>query len=452
MNFKCKIHWIVASINVKHNYIKVSRVNSCFYRFLCVIVFMLATTNHVYAEAKLNSHYIIAFDLSLWDKYDSDYNSKKVLSRIESLLEQSGFDGKEDYLSIVGYTMYLDPPSQEDFVMPFTWANDGPALWRKTNGESLEDVFPYWPIGQPELKPDTWKYASMQSLAKPYAVMETANRFSETGVEHTVSDRVFVLLVTDNVVNGTDDNYFEEWKNVSTCGERSPYKTGFDRVKNDVFTTMRGFNELFSFYHIRECNISEDGVYKIIQYEVLPNQIPSLNSVSDFPSLLPLKRIKGGYRMNLEISPINPNYEIKEIQIFDSSGQLLCETHNGVFDVEIPSNDLILGDTLSVAMTLHYKDGVYNGLRMSCNNERYERALVVNQVVKLQDEAKVLGLLPLTDSYWWWSYDDAFTAVMIWDLIILVIFIIAIALVLYICFVIINRYRPSNKNIKIKKI
>ena len=439
-------------MNVNHDYNKLLMVNNCSLRYVCVIVIMLLTTNYAFAEVKQSSHYVVAFDLSILDKYDSVYRSKSILSKIESFLKQSGFDGKEDYLSFVGYTMYLDPPSQEYFVMPFTWANDGPALWRKINGESLEDVFPYWPIGQPELKPDTWKYASMQSLAKPYAVMETANRFSETGVEHTVSDRVFVLLVTDDVVNGTDDNYFEEWKNVSTCGKYSPYKTGFDRVENDVFTTMRGFNELFSFYHIRECNISEDGGYKIIQYEVLPNQIPSLNSVSDFPSLLPLKRIKGGYRMNLEISPINPNYEIKEIQIFDSSGQLICETCNGVFDVEIPSDDLIIGDTLSVAMTLHYKDGVYNGLRMSCNNERYQKALVVNQVVKLQDDAKILGLMPLTDSYWWWSHDDAFTAVMIWDLIILVLFIIAMALVLYICFVIINRYRPSNKNIKIKKI
>lgn len=33
MRLKRKIHWIVASINVKHNYIKVSRVNSRFFAY-----------------------------------------------------------------------------------------------------------------------------------------------------------------------------------------------------------------------------------------------------------------------------------------------------------------------------------------------------------------------------------------------------------------------------------
>lgn len=105
-----------------------------------------------------------------------------------------------------------------------------------------------------------------------------------------------------------------------------------------------------------------------------------------------------------------------------------------------------------ICMSLQYKDGLYNGCLVSYRNEDFSSGMTQVQQVQLQDEAKVLGLLPLADFFWWWSGDDVFTAVMIWDVVILLILIVAIALVLYRCWLKINSYRPSDDKLKITKV
>ena len=85
----------------------------------------------------------------------------------------------------------------------------------------------------------------------------------------------------------------------------------------------------------------------------------------------------------------------------------------------IPSEKVKVGDVISLSLTVILKDGLYDGVIISPANTRYHDGMVVNQVVKIQNEAKILGILPLSDSFWWWFPNDIFSAVMIWDLLIL---------------------------------
>lgn len=121
-------------------------------------------------------------------------------------------------------------------------------------------------------------------------------------------------------------------------------------------------------------------------------------------------------------------------------------------DFTISSDDIHTGDTLIVSLSLAMKDGYYNGTLISENNPRYKDGMTSKQIVKIQDEAKVLGLMPLADIFWWWFPNDVFTAVMIWDLIILLIVIVIVGYILYRCFVRINAYKPSNDKLKITKV
>lgn len=77
--------------------------------------------------------------------------------------------------------------------------------------------------------------------------------------------------------------------------------------------------------------------------------------------------------------------------------------------------------------------------------------MTVNQLIKIQNETKILGVLPLSDSFWWWFPNDIFSAILIWDLIIILAFIIVIGYIFYRCFVRINTYKPSNDKITINK-
>ena len=198
--------------------------------------------------------------------------------------------------------------------------------------------------------------------------------------------------------------------------------------------------------------LTPDGNYKIIPYEVVAAEKPSIHSVTDMPSPLPLKRVRGGFKLNMETQAINPKYQISSIDIATVQGDSLGRSEDGTFDFVIPSSAISEGDTLLVAMKLLLKDGFYNGAAISPINDRYRAGMSVKQVVKLQDEAKVFGRLPLNDFFWWWYPNDILRAVILWDFIIGLICAIVFGFMLYVAFVRINRYKPSDNNLKITKI
>lgn len=418
---------------------------------LVMLLLVLSNLFAVHASA-ISTHYIIAFDQSV-GKYHSDYLSPKTLVSLTTILKGADFNPENDYLSMVGYTMEMGEPSLDRFVRPYMNFEGDTIKWLTLHDVDLSTMFKDWPQGQPLLNPHGSPYGSMQSLSKPYIVMETHT----TTASSKYADRTIMLLVTDEVVNGTDDNYAQEWNNVSTSLGADYLK--FKDLAQGVFSKMQSFNEEFKFVQVplgknkkTRFALSSDGVYKIIPYEVVAVDKPSIHSVTDFPSPLPLQRIRGGFKLAVETKSINEKYEIHQIALYNKNGKQLGQVSDGDFDLIISSNDVHAGDTLVASLSLRMKDGFYNGTLISSDNFRYKKGMVSKQVVKIQDEAKVLGLIPLSDAFWWWFPNDIFTAVMVWDLIILIIVIVMVGYILYMCFVRINSYKPSNDKLKITKI
>lgn len=400
----------------------------------------------------LPNHYIIAFDRSVGGR-STYYESSEILKIIDSTLFENQFNYNQDYVSIVGYTMEYGKPSIDRYVRAFS-CNGTPVIWFKLDGKNISDLFPDWPDGQPSLDYDSSPYGSMQSLAKPYSVIETQGKKKSDAF----ANRTFLYVITDEVVNGTDDNYQQEWINASTCYGAN--YSEFNSISNGVFRTLQLFNEEFKFLQtklnkggsmVSRIPISPDGVYKIVPYEVVSVDRPSVYAITNMPSPLPLQRVKGGFLLKLDTHSLFEKYIIKNIDILTSDGQLLGSTDSGSLDLFIPSEKVNVGDTISLSLTVILKDGLYDGVVISPTNTRYQDGMVVNQVVKVQNEAKILGILSLSDSYWWWFHNDLFSAVMTWDLIILLILIFIVGYIFYRCFVIINTYSPSNDKIKINK-
>lgn len=416
---------------------------------LCVVSGWVYNSSEANA-ADLVKHYIIAFDQSVGN-YKPVYSSPTTLGVINSVLVENGFNRETDHLSVVGYSMPLGNPSSEDFVQPYTDKNGLPIIWTSVTGDALSDYFPNWPQGQPTLNAAKAPFGSMQSLAKPYIVMETHTHDGDT----VNADKTIMLIVSDEVINGTDDDYRQEWNHVSVTPGANTAK--FRSLSGDVFKTMNDFNEEFKFvqaplkYKGQEQSripLTADGNYKIIPYEVVAAEKPSIHSVTDMPSPLPLKRVRGGFKLNMETQAINPKYQISSIDIATAQGDSLGRSEDGTFDFVIPSSAISEGDTLLVAMKLLLKDGFYDGAAISPVNDRYRAGMSVKQVVKLQDEAKVLGLFPLKDIFWWWFPNDIFTAVLFWDCI-LVLFFIWIILILVKKF---SAYSPLSEKITLRPV
>lgn len=417
-----------------------------FYVLILLCCFYLPVSAAGHSQSK---HVIVAFDQHVDKKYKTDLFSPRVLTLVDDLLNNNDFDRAHDYLSVVTYTLNMVEPDFSEYVKPCTY-NGSSFKWLHIGSQRLIDMFPHWPVGLPAR--NGAYYSSTQSLAKPFIVMET--KLSE---DDTITvDQTIILLISDHVVNGVNDDYQREWVQVSTSLNSNT--SLFKSQEKKVFSKMEAFFEDFKFsrFKVRLPNnrtsdtipISSDGKFCIVPYKVVPAERPSIHSVTDLPSPIPMVRVRGGFMVKTDPHSLKDKYSISHVEITDASGKQLAESRDGALVVLLSSNEVKVGDSICIKMSLHLKDGLYNGMRISGDND----GMWVKQAVKLQDEARVVGLFPLSDSFWWWFPNDVFTAVMTWDLILLFTLITLVGLILYKLFVKINSYKPSNKNIKIEKI
>lgn len=382
----------------------------------------------IVAEAD-TGHVIVAFDRAI-PNYESTYRSMRTLVYIDDFIKKMQFD--ELFLSVVGYSMNGDNPSIDNFVVPYTDGNGLPVLWHRY--DSLCSIFPHWPIGEPREMNLHGRPASMQSLAKPYCVMETVVKDEEH-----VADATFVIFVTDEVVQGIDDDYTGEWKKMSWYNPNAYLK-----IQDNVFKKLQQFNETYRFELRNRETINEKFV--MASYELLPAEQPSIYSVSDLPSPLPVRRIRGGYILACQVKSQYDRYKVEDWAVYGCFGRPFKRNKEGA--VFIKSSDLKEGDTLEIRMSMRLSDDLYGAFLLSHKNCA---GMAQKQVVKLQDEAKVLGVMPLSDFFWWWSPNDVLSAVIIWDLLILLALIVIAVSVFYVIFVVINNYHPNNKDIRLTK-
>lgn len=303
-----------------------------------------------------------------------------------------------------------------------------PLIWERYG--SLREVFPEWPKGEPRAVYTYAQPGSMQSLAKPYCVMETA--VSDDG---PTADATYVLFVTDEKNQGVDDNYAGEWQKM-----RYYNPAAFDRIYDKVFSKLRKFNETYRF-ELRDRK-TIDGKYSIVCYEVIPASQPSIYSVSDMPSPLPIKRVRGGYKIDCKVGSKDPQYKICDWKVIGPDGNAFERDAYG--NIFIRSGALKEGDPIEITMDLQLTDGLYNGALLNKDNCA---GMTLKQKVKLNDEHKIWGLVPLSDSFWWWYPNNVETAVKIWEYIIFAFF---VALLIYIFRTLskhLRRYKPSNKKI-----
>lgn len=398
-------------------------------RFFIYIIVAALFSKSMVAEAS-TGHVIVAFDRVI-PYYEYTYRDARTLSMIDNFIRQElRFDNL--YISVVGYSMNGGYPDIDDFVVPYTDRESNSVLWR--NCKSLREIFPYWPMGEPT-KNNYYRPGSMQSLAKPYCVMETAVKDA-----NSVADATFVIFVTDEKVQGVDDDYSREWEEMSWYN-----KGAYERIHDSVFEKLQQFNETYRFEFRSRKTI--DSEYVITSYELLPAVQPSIYSVSDLPSPLPIKRVRGGFSLACKVESHDANYEVMDWAVYSSSGSLFKRDNDG--NLFIKSNELKDGDTLEVRMIMRMSDSLYGGFLLSRRNCA---GMALKQAIKLQDEAKVLGIMPLSDSFWWWTPNDVMTAVLIWDVVLILAF---IGFIYWLIRLFIRRnaiYEPANSEIKMNKI
>lgn len=434
-------------------------------------------------DEKLTHHVIIAFDDAFSsDKYKNiliyDGNTKDcryaenkqadslnglvsgVGGAIKKIIDECGLLKEGDYFSIVNFCMGSGNLSFDDFVQPAKLYNfygkDGGAAWCPFH--SIDSLFPKnhidWrkvvfdegynraiPSEWDEKKNRPYRYSLLMG-AKQYAV-----KLLKTNENRT--NRVYLLMVTDDQYNGNDDFYSEinslnnpnvsKDKFIGDCREVAIYYR-YEVVKEEIICK-------------REYENGKD--YKVMLLEVVPCFSTSLNSVIDFPANFGLHRKKSGYNLCFDYEGVDSMFHLERLSLtVRKDGEVICSrtngSGNGIFDMEL--SDVYPGDHISIDMScwLSMKDPVYNGIIMSPKDNRYNRLNLVREI-ELQDDASVFGM-PLKDDFWWFSYENVSRAALIWEMIIIAIGLLSLFAVLRRYVKIKSKYVPKDDDISINKL
>lgn len=396
-------------------------------------------------NAHLNRHFIVAIDGAM-PKYTYELFKTSTKDYVENLLNKYFDYNKKDYLSLVTYQIDLSNPDFNRFAFVPQLSNGNRAAWiqqSEVDFSALGDWASMVAIQHNRLV--GINKASFQSAAKQY-ILKAVQQKTNLGTNET-----YIILLSDEKVNGVDDNYQLEWNNISTSkGSRiAPYR-------EEVFSKLKTTNQRFLFepikfygqYKHEFAHISKEP-FVLAVYKVRPTIIPSIQSIANIPAQLPFKKVRGGYAFDLDLSTIDPMYSVIKTELTLNDKNKKYSTKGCKQTQTIDKQLLAEGDTVTFKVWLNYKDGIYNGLVMNPYDEDYQKGLTITQSVVFKDDAKIFGKIAMPDFLWWFWADDVQAIVIFWDVVFILMFIIIICIFAYKGFKTVTAYIPNNDSIKI---
>lgn len=388
-----------------------------------LLLFGLITVYPVFCQIddkKKTELLIVALDVR--SRVKTYWSASSISSSIYSILSHN--DVKPDYVSGVLYGIEDGASTPTGFskliIEPETAKNSYVGLL-----ETLRSQIPYG------------TFYSITSFAKPYSLMALK------GKQNT--NRTFMVIITDGEYNGNDDYY----------GEASYVKNKFtDEGKKQFKHEIKSVQTNYFCQFIDQRNI--DGGY-IQLYEFIPlQQYFALESVLNFPHDIVAERKKGAYQLKFPLVAIkNDDYKIVRLVVTVSNG----ESENGIIYKEevtpnreliinIP-NDKISGANIEVKAWVRLCDGIYDNTILHPEGSKLQGAEGLSRKfdIKLEENAEILGVLPLPDFLFYLSFwtSSQTTAANSWAWILILI---AIAVIVYILYKS-NIYKPDTKEIKI---
>lgn len=393
----------------------------------------------------LSRHFIIAIDGAM-PKYTNELLKTSTRKYVEDLLNNHFEYNKSDYISLVTYQIDLSNPDFNRFAFVPLRSNGLPASWIQQDRVNLLDLGNWANMAVVQQNRFVGRNkASFQSAAKQY-IMQAVKQKSRL-----VANDTYILMLSDEKVNGIDDNYQLEWNNISTAaGSRIAL------YKDKVFAKLKSINQKFQFepvmfygqYKHEFAHIAKEPFVLAI-YKVRPTVIPSIQSVANIPAQLPFKKVRGGYAFDLKLETIDSMYSVSRMELTINGNKKKYTSDSCMLSQTIRKEFLSEGDTATLKVWVNYKDGIYNGLVMNPYNKDYQKGLTITQSVVFKDDAKIFGKIAMPDFLWWFWAADIQAIVIFWDVIFILLFIIVVCILAYKCFKSVTVYVPENDSIKI---
>lgn len=408
------------------------------------------------SDSILRKHIIIAFDNALPETYKNYLLSSgpAIVTNADRLLRNNNaMPQTGDYISVVNFAMGADNESLNDFAKPSIDSGNREIAWREFNGwdNIFSDDWDNIVYNQGINRSRGSKY-SLLSGAKAFAVRSLLGKNIDSDINHIYANRTYLLLVSDDFHNG-NDNFMKEFQVFKGMGARADEKE-FRGVCNE-------FARNYIAELIAETPIATSGQlpYRLMLYEIRPSATTSLAGVVNYPASLNLKRVPGGYLMDFDAASVDNLYALLKLQV--DVATITGDTITCVADAKSPGETLHINlqvdkddlDPDNVPVTVRgwllQNDSIYNAYLWN-PYDVYASRLTTHATLRCNDKGSVFGIA-LPDTMWWFYRDDIRMAAFLWEVIFVMLIVIAVVAVIIILNKRSLRYTPLNSEFSIRK-
>ena len=370
----------------------------CAFIILCVEG-LCGTDNHVIVSIDLKSN--IA-------KYECDYTVSEIKKIVPQILKENDIHG--GYASMHFFSAHSDASDLdtyiEDIITPFAPYTDISSVLANLDKNDFTN--------------HKGEYYSIISVATPYSLLRFRNTKPDILVQNT-----YIVLVTDYKYNGNND-FYGELQHVK--GITEPTRAAIMDIVKDVQQ-----NYFYKFIGEKTLSVNSRKAY-ISLFEAVPlQQYFAIETLLDFPHTITAKRTKDGYVAEFEINQLdNPNYRFVSseacmpINGYDQKRPLSIGKEE-IFVIPEKLVEQVGKDNLSINFStrVHFIDNVYNHTLLAPEGSRLHGSEGLKRNVKiiLEEDAKILGFIPLTDGLYKMSFwtGDQHIAAITWNLILILI-------------------------------
>lgn len=406
-------------------------------------------------DSVLRKHVVFAFDDALPSAYMLQLlnGEANITMNAERLLKRNNVMPSEaDYISVINFGLGIDNKSLKDFAAP-SKDSKGDIAWREFNG--LGNLFgSQWKnlvYNQGVARSQGARF-SLLSGAKAFVMESLKGKNVLNDSIRAYANRTYLLLVTDDYHNG-NDNFIKEFEVFKSMGARVNEKE-FREVCNE-------FSHNFLAELMDETILATGGElpYRLMLYEIRPAATAALAGIVNYPASLNLKRVPGGYSMEFDASSAVDFYSLMkmEVETVTTNGDTVKGSAAPIapgqplhFNLKLDKKEIDEDHVpVTVRAWLLQNDSIYDAYLLNPYDPHVSR-LSSTGVLKCHDKGTVFGI-PLPDAMWWFSRDDIRMAAFIWEVIFILILVIAVVITIIILNKRSLRYVPTNNEFSIRR-
>ncbi len=389
-------------------------------------------------------------------------NGSSLPAQISTFLKDHGLYKEGDFLTVASYSFNLAENGGRNF-------NTFVTIPKGFDGKPLAWIQPKRsnPLGV--MATDWASISNGQHVAKQPAgaargslnsmrLFFTMKAVSGADPNHEANS-LYIVTISDDLHQG-NDNIAGEFRTLFSISDMSkPSKTKLENeAKRFSGEVKRNFSFIDSDTKVIATGAFTNGTafpYQIKVTEVRPTREPSIQNILHLPAMPELKRVRGGYSLNIKDPQVDSTYTLEKLELTLVSGRDTT-THTALggkgLEVTIPfSMASARQPEATLRAWVRLNDGIYNSLVLSPYSDD-NPGLVMSQRLMPREEAKIFGVLKVSDAFWppfIKSYD---TLVTIYTILLTFILTIAILVFGYIALKKIGTYEPKDKDIRLRHL